>query len=422
MLRAVGPRAGCYGEPVRRGASAIETAATLIVGAGIVGSALAMHLAEMGEEGILVVDPDLAGALSSSERNAGGVRATWWQRVNIDLCARTIEYFRQHGPELGLRPNGYLWLYDPELWEGAREHVALQNELGLEVELLSPAELGARWPFIDRLDGVAGATFSPKDGLINPNAVKEHYRARARAAGARFLDRRLLVGVERDDSRVTAARLRALEGEAAAHAALVGPAPAGPDERVACERIVNAAGPWAVRVADLLGVPVPCRAVRRQLSLLACRDVDLSPYGMIVDSSGCYMHHEGGELFLAGYSPPGDPPGYRFDYDGRAFFEAEIWPRLAERISAMDRLEHIRGWAGLYELSPDNSALVGPVEGLANAFEIHSFSGRGVMQSYGAGLALGELIATGAYQTADASALAGSRFRAGALQQEELHI
>jgi FAD-dependent oxidoreductase domain-containing protein 1 len=381
-----------------------------------------MHLAEMGEEGVLVVDPDLAGSLSSSERNAGGVRATWWQRVNVDLCARTIDHFREHGPELGFRPHGYLWLYGPELWEGAQGHVALQNELGREVELLTPAELHRRWPFIDNLEGVAGATFSPKDGLVNPNLVKEHYRGRARAAGARFLDRRLLTAVDRDDGRVTAARVRTVEDESAAHAALVGALPDGPEELIRCDRIVNAAGPWASPVADLVGVPVPCQAVRRQLSLVACRDVDLSPYGMIVDTSGCYMHHEGGDMLLAGYSPPGDPPGYRFDYDGRVFFETEIWPRLAERVSAMDRIEHIRGWAGLYELSPDNSALLGAVDGLENAYEIHSFSGRGVMQSFGAALALAELITTGSFQTADASALTGSRFRTGELQLEELHI
>jgi glycine/D-amino acid oxidase-like deaminating enzyme len=388
----------------------------------VAGSALAMHLAEMGEAGVLVVDPDLAGSLSSSERNAGGVRATWWQRVNIDLCARTIDHFRAHAADLGFRPHGYLWLYGPDLWRGAQAHVALQNALGREVELLTPAELHRRWPFIDQLDGVAGATFSPKDGLVNPNLVKEHYRARARAAGARFLDRRLVVGVERDGDRVHAARVRVLDDEPAAHAALVGQAPAGPEERIGCGRIVNAAGPWAVLVAGMLGAPVPCRAVRRQLSLVACRDVDLSPHGMIVDSSGCYLHSEGGDLVLAGYSPPSDPAGYRFDYDGSAFFEAEIWPRLAARISAMDRLQHVRGWAGLYELSPDNSALVGPVEGLDNAFEIHSFSGRGVMQSYAAAMALAELMTAGGYQTVDASALAGSRFRAGALQQEDLHI
>ena len=217
--------------------------------------------------------------------------------------------------------------------------------------------------------------------------------------------------------------LRELEGSEEAVAALEGRPAAGRPRTLACARMVNAAGPWAAIVADLTGAPVPCRAVPRQLCVLASRDVNLSGCGMVVNSSDVYFHHEAGELFLAGYSPPDDPPGYRFEYEGRAFFEREVWPRLASRISAFDRLEHVRGWAGLYELSPDNSALIGSVEGLANLYEIHSFSGRGVMQSYAAALSLAELITTGEYRTfPSTSALAGSRFRTGALQPEELHI
>jgi len=394
----------------------------LVIGAGLVGSAVAMHLAELGADDVVVVDPDLAGTRSSSELNAGGVRATWWQRVNIELCAATIAFFREHGAEVGFRPLGYLWLYGPDLWAGARQHVTLQRALGQDIELLTPSQVAARWPEIDRLAGIAGATFSPMDGLVNPNAVKELYRRRARAAGARFLDRRLVVGIETEGPRVHAVRLRTMADDAGALASLVGAPSPGDEEIVPCARVVNAAGPWAALVAELIGVPVPCRAVRRQISTFACRDVDLSSYGMIVDTSGCYFHHEGGELILAGYSPPGDPAGYRFDYDGRAFFEAEIWPRLAARLSRMDRLQYVGGWAGLYELSPDHSALLGRVTGFENAYESHSFSGRGVMQSYAAGLALAELILQGRFVTADASALSGARFATGNLQPEQMHI
>lgn len=401
----------------------MDAGGTVIVGAGLAGSAVAMHLAEMGEQGVVVVDPDLAGGRSSSELNAGGVRATWWQPVNVELCAATIDFIAAHREEFDFRQRGYLWLHGPARWEAAVGHVEMQNRHGREVELLTPAEVARRWPQIDLLDGVAGATFSPRDGLVSPDALREHYRARARAAGARFADRLMLTGARREGDRVAALELVRLDDPEAAARALEGGAAGGPAETMACERVVNAAGPWAAPVAEILGAPVPCRAVPRQLCVVACRDVDLSAHGMIVDTTDVYLHHEAGDLVLAGYSPPGDPPSYRFDYEGEAFFEREIWPRLAARMSGFDRASHVRGWTGLYELSPDHSALLGTVAGLDNAYEIHSFSGRGVMQSYAAALCLAELITTGAYRThPGASALSGARFAAGALQPEELHI
>ena len=140
---------------------------------------------------------------------------------------------------------------------------------------------------------------------------------------------------------------------------------------------------------------------------------------MIVDTSGVYFHNEGPHI-LAGYSPREEPPGYHFNYDGEQFFLNEIWPRMFARMSSMERLKHVTGWAGLYEVSPDRSAIVG--RAMARVFEAHSFSGRGVMQSYGAGQALADLIATGSYGRFDASALSRDRFETGAQVWEELHI
>ncbi|HYB90713.1 MAG TPA: FAD-dependent oxidoreductase, partial [Candidatus Binataceae bacterium] len=83
-------------------------------------------------------------------------------------------------------------------------------------------------------------------------------------------------------------------------------------------------------------------------------------------------------------------------------------------------LRHVTGWAGLYEVSPDRSAIVGMA--MPRVYEAHGFSGRGVMQSYGAGQALADLIVKGRYDRFDASALARSRFDRDALVFEELHI
>jgi glycine/D-amino acid oxidase-like deaminating enzyme len=126
---------------------------------------------------------------------------------------------------------------------------------------------------------------------------------------------------------------------------------------------------------------------------------------------------------LAGYSIPDEASGFDFDYDDDAFFENEIWPRLAHRASSFERCAHVRGWAGLYAVTPDRSGIAGTVDGFANLFEAHSFTGRGVMQSWAVGQALGELIATGRYGALDLSALTRTRFAdPERWVEEELHI
>ena len=113
----------------------------LIVGGGIVGTAVAWALARQGAEHVVVVDLDLAGVYASSELNAGGARATWWQPVNVESCRLTLDFFLTHAAEFGFRPVGYLWLYeDAALFRRAVERRAFQNRAGLGVEVLEPGE------------------------------------------------------------------------------------------------------------------------------------------------------------------------------------------------------------------------------------------------------------------------------------------
>jgi len=183
--------------------------------------------------------------------------------------------------------------------------------------------------------------------------------------------------------------------------------------------VVIAGGAWSKQVLRLLELESPSEPVRRQISIVDNRETNFSRYGMIVDSSGVYFHNEGPHI-LAGYSPPEEPPGYHFRYDGEQFFLTEIWPRMFARMSCCERMRHVTGWAGLYSVTPDRSAIVGRVR--ERVYEAHSFSGRGVMQSYGAAEALGELIARGSYGQLDASALARERFASEAEIPEPLHI
>jgi glycine/D-amino acid oxidase-like deaminating enzyme len=163
-----------------------------IIGAGIIGSALAMALAERGATGVVVYDPDLEGTLSSTELNAGGVRATFYQPANI-LCSKiSIDYFLRHSAEIGYRASGYLWMHDSEGMKRAERSFSNWSAAGWPFEVWDVAKLKNYAPFIDKTTDLVGATFGPRDGLLNPNLLKLHFRDRARAAGVRFLDRHLL--------------------------------------------------------------------------------------------------------------------------------------------------------------------------------------------------------------------------------------
>src|SRR5690242_17610752 len=144
-----------------------ERVETLIIGAGVIGSSVAMHLAKMGMNQIRVIDFDLEGSLSSSELNAGGVRATWVQPINIEMSKQTIEYFANVADQVGYRACGYLWLHSDERMSAALQAREKQVKRGWPVEVWDLSELKRRVPFVDKTEGIAGSIFAPRDGLIN---------------------------------------------------------------------------------------------------------------------------------------------------------------------------------------------------------------------------------------------------------------
>jgi glycine/D-amino acid oxidase-like deaminating enzyme len=412
----------------------VQKVETLIIGAGLIGSSVAMHLARMGERGIRVVDFDLEGSLSSSELNAGGVRATFGQACNIEMSRISINYFASVAKEVGYRPCGYLWLKTPETLPSALKARELQQKMGWEVQAWDVAELRRRVPFIDKTDDLAGAVFAPRDGLVNPNLLKNHYRAKARELGVVFEDRTWVTSAESMGQgggiRVVTRQLHS----PAFHEAKLSVFAGRPEmdglpwtgARFEARRVINCAGPWAPQIAKLLGYSCPSHPVRRQVCIFDCRDVDLTPFGMMVDPSGVYFHPEASNG-LAGFAQTGEQAGVNYHYDGESFFEEFIWPSLYERSTKFERLKHLTGWAGLYEVSPDESAIIGEVVGSSFAsagriFEAHSFSGHGAMHSYGAGLALAEKIVRNRYETVDAGVFSAGRFSTGELLHEQAVI
>ncbi|HUQ06231.1 MAG TPA: FAD-binding oxidoreductase [Kofleriaceae bacterium] len=402
----------------------------IVLGGGLLGSSVAMHLAQRGVKSIAVLDVDLGGRYSSSELNAGGVRATWRSEMNVALSLASIEFYESVRDEVGFDQKGYLWMYDDDHWSEAVDAIKWQNTHGLGVRALTPDQVQQHCPLLDQLDGVAGATFSPRDGLLNPNLVKELYRARARAAagsGIRFENYSYVVAVDPEPDKVVVRTLKFQEfspaGDQAIKAILCDAMP--PDDAAAvkltADMVVNCTGAWSRRVAPLYGHVVPVRPVRRQIAIAHARDVDLRPYGMFVDPSGVYFHRESTHI-LAGWADPNEPEDYGFKYDGEGWFEEKVWPALAGRMSKCASMKHRSGWSGLYEYTPDLCGIIGFAPGHDRVVEALAFTGRGAMQSWAAGRAAAELVTARRYETLDCTPLAPTRFAEGKLVQETLSI
>ena len=407
----------------------------LILGAGILGSSAAWQLAKANAGTIVVLDLDLNGTFSSSELNAGGARATWWQAINCSLAASSIRFFETIAKEIQFSQKGYLFLYHEHAWKTARQKETQYRELGWPVEYLKPSELGDRLPEFRNLKGIAGATFSPRDGLLDPHLLKEYYRRQARELGVVFLDRRYVEQIETAANRVTAVQARHYQaatplGDESLESILTQHRlPQTKDwqlERYEPKILVNCTGAWLPVTSKYYGEALPVQAVRRQVSLCSSHEENFSDRGMIVDASGLYFHPEGQSsgMLLAGYSNPDEPAGYCFRYDGEKYFDRKIWLRLYRRGGRehFAAVKHIRGWAGLYAVGPDRTGILGPVAGLENAFVLGAATGRGVMQSYALGLLLAERIVSGRYSSADGNLLAPQRFSSGKFLYEDLDI
>ena len=174
----------------------------VVIGGGIVGTATALHLAEAdaGLDVVLVeVDPTYAHAATG--KGTGGIRQLFTRPENILLSQYTLDVVEdwetwagaggEPPGDLGWRANGYLFVAGPDDVAQLRRNFQTQQTYGVDAEWLEPAELGTRHPEL-RVDDLAGAVLSPRDGWLNPDVFFAGVRARARAAGVRVVHDRVV--------------------------------------------------------------------------------------------------------------------------------------------------------------------------------------------------------------------------------------
>ncbi|HLY72932.1 MAG TPA: FAD-dependent oxidoreductase [Planctomycetota bacterium] len=360
----------------------------VIIGAGIIGTSIAWHLARRGRTDVAVLEKEAAAGQGSTAKAAGGIRVQFSSPVNVELSRLSIERFENFEKEMGVSAPftqaGYLWMAATrEQMTLFEANASLQRRMGLHVELLDRAGVARKAPYV-RSDDLVGGVFHGRDGYASPADFVAGYEKRARELGVRFFFGEEVIGRE---GRTVRTRMGTYTGE----------------------HVVIAAGAYSGKLGGLLGMEIPVTPVRRQCFVTEPMPEFPHPVPMTIDyTTGVYLHSESGGL-LIGKADKEEPPGFNENAD-YGFLEKVAELAMA-RVPALENARIRTGWGGLYEVTPDNHPLIGAA-GEPGWWLACGFSGHGVMHAPATGMLVAELLETGR-STMDLSALRLSRFKEG---------
>jgi glycine/D-amino acid oxidase-like deaminating enzyme len=380
-----------------------ETAEIVIVGGGAVGTSIAYHLAERGVgRGVVLLERNTLGS-GSTGRSAGGIRCQYSTEVNIRFSLESVAFWRTFAERLGMpidyREIGYLFL---AATAGEREqfeaNIALQNALGVPSRLVERDEIARLVPGLRTDDLVAGA-YSATDAIAGPNEAVQGFARRARDGGVQIREGIEVIAVD-----ARGGRIHAVETTGG---------------HIETPVVVNAAGAWAGLLGHMVGVDIPVKPYRRELFVSEPVSLDDIPeVPLVIDLHvGWYFRREGAGILMSGAK------------DAHSSFDTHVdWaglPRIADYATTrMPPLASVRfgnkAWAGLYDVSPDDHAILGAVPDVAGLYCANGFSGHGFQHSPATGRAIAELVLDGQVRDLDIAPLSITRFQSGNLLAEPL--
>jgi dimethylglycine dehydrogenase len=368
-------------------------ARVVVIGGGAVGCSTLYHLAKLGWTDLVLLERDelTSGSTWHAAGNCPNFSTSWnllkLHRYSTELYARLAN---EVGYEINRHPTGSIRLAHTAARVDEFRHVNAQARAqGLDFELLSPAEIRARHPFLE-LDDIRLGLWDPYDGDIDPAQMTQ-----ALAKGARDL------GAEVNrQTRVTAINVQP-NGEWRIDTTR------GP---IVAEYVVNAGGYRGGEVAAMIGEYLPIVTLSHQFLITeeipALRERGTERVPIIRDPDvSYYLRQERYALLLGPY----ENTARAHWRDGIPdHFANELFPddlaRIENYIAAACERVPILGTVGIKSVingpipyAPDGNPLMGPARGHRNFFHCCAFT-FGIVQAGGAGKSMAEWIVHGTPQ------------------------
>lgn len=370
----------------------------VIVGGAAVGASTAWHLARDGgfRGSVLVLEKDPSYARAATALSASSIRRQFSSPINVRLSAYGIDLLRDApallGADAGLHEGGYLFLATDAGRDILAANHAVQVAEGADILWHEPGDLAARFPWLNVKGLSAGTWGRTGEGWFDGFGVMQAMRRASREAGITW--------------RTGEVARVAVHGGSATGIVLAD------GSMVEAGTVIVTAGTGAAPLLETAGLALPVRPRKRCIFYIRCPEA-LPGFPLLIDPTGVYARPEG-VGFICGVSPPEgrDPDVAEDDFEvDHTLFEETVWPTLASRVPAFERLRLERAWAGHYDMNLfDHNAFAGPAPGVAGLLLACGFSGHGLQQAPAVGRGLAELAAYGRTVTLDLSPLSPARF------------
>ena len=371
----------------------------VIIGGGIIGLAAAFYLTKINYGHIILVEKEPLFGTGATAKAAGGIRAQFATKENIEMSMLSEKLFRQFKEDTGhdalFDQVGYMFLVkndkDAEVFQKSYE---LQKSLGLNVLKLKPEEIAQYAPHVS-VENVQFATFCHDDGLGDPHEFLSGYDKAARASGLEVAFETEVIGIEQISGKIT--KVKTSQGD------------------IDTPMVINCAGPFAKQIGAMVGGDVRVEPVKRQIVTTGELSFVQPFFPMVVDvASGLYCHKESKGMLL-GWADKNVAPSFDISIDPD--YTDNILERGLDLIPQLEEAEVANEWAGLYEVTPDHRAIIGFEPAVEGMFHLTGFSGHGFMHAPAAGLVTSEILA-GKKPSVDVSEYAPNRFSEGKIVEE----
>lgn len=355
------------------------TADVAIIGGGLVGAWTAFFLARRGQR-VVLIEKGVVGAQSSGV-NFGNLRLQGRFPGQYPLSLRSQMLWEEIealvGEECEFARTGHLYLaFDAQEQAKLEDYAQVSESHGLVIERLAPPELRRRWPWLS--GRAVAATFSARDATANPRLVTPAVARAAQRHGASILE----------NARVTDV---ACCGDGFSIAMADG-------ARLSCGALVNAAGAWAVEIAERFGETAPLFPAGPPQFVTEPFPYLMEPSVQAIDGSVIVRQIPRGNIILAGYPrTAADPVANRAPVPPAKTLAA--MRALARLAPALAQCHVIRVWSGIEGYLPDMIPVIGPSLTTPGLFHAFGFCGHGFQIGPGVGLCLSEMIVDGATTT-----------------------